>query len=142
MSKQVQIEIVSPEHNILFSGQASYLVASGILGELAVYPGHAPLLTALKPGSIRIVHEKNREDIFYATGGILEVQPNVVTILADTVIRAAHLDEAAAKQAQASAEQTLSARQADKDYATIAAELAQAVAQLQVIQRWRKQLKT
>lgn len=139
MSKQIQIEILSLEHEI-FSGKAYYLVALGVLGELAIYPNHMPLLTALKPGPVRIVYAEQQEEVFYVSGGILIVKPTLVTLLADTAVRAAHLDEAAAINAQERATQMLSDRQADINYAAVAAELAQAAAQLHTIRQMRRRI--
>ena len=95
MIKTMQIEIVSAEL-MIFSGQATHVVATGLIGELGIYPGHTQLLTALKPGPVRIVKPDGEDEILYISGGILEVQPQLVSILADTVIRAADLDEMAA----------------------------------------------
>jgi F-type H+-transporting ATPase subunit epsilon len=139
MTKTMQIEIVSAEVSI-FSGEATHIVVSGLLGELGIYPGHTQLLTALKPGPVRIVKPDGEDEILYISGGILEVQPQLVSILADTAIRAADLDELAALEAKEHAERILSDKQADIDYAKATAELAQAVAQLQVISKLKKKL--
>lgn len=135
----MQIEIVSTEISI-FSGEASHIVVTGLLGELGIYPGHTQLLTALKPGPVRIVKPDGEDEILYISGGILEVQPQLVSILADTAIRATDLDELAALEAKEHAERVLSDKQADIDYAKATAELAQAVAQLQVISKLKKKL--
>lgn len=147
MPLTMHVDIVSAEAQI-FSGIAEHIVASGIVGELGIWPRHAPLLTKLKPGQIKIAKPNNEEEIFYINGGILEVQPHIITILADTVIRAGDLDEAAALEAKERAEQTLqkraesaSAQQDDIDYARAAAELAEAVAQIETIRKLRKKLK-
>jgi F-type H+-transporting ATPase subunit epsilon len=139
MIKTMQIEIVSAEISI-FSGEATHIVVTGLLGELGIYPGHTQLLTALKPGPVRIVKPDGEDEILYISGGILEVQPQLVSILADTAIRAADLDELAALEAKEHAERVLSDKQADIDYAKATAELAQAVAQLQVISKLKKKL--
>ena len=139
MTKTMRIEIVSAEVSI-FSGEATHVVVTGLLGELGIYPGHAQLLTALKPGPVRIVKPDGEDEILYISGGILEVQPQIVSILADTAIRAADLDELAALEAKEHAERILSNKQADIDYAKATAELAQAVAQLQAISKLKKKL--
>lgn len=135
----MQIEIVSAEVEI-FSGEATHIIAVGLLGELGIYPGHTQLLTALKPGSVRIVKPEGEDEILYISGGILEVQPQMVSILADTAIRAADLDELAVLEAKEHAEKILNDKQSDIDYAKATAELAQAVAQLQVISKLKKKL--
>lgn len=140
MPMTIQVDIVSAEAQI-YSGDAEFIVATGIEGELGIYPGHAPLLTALRPGQVRVVNSANEEQVFYVSGGILEVQPHMVSILADTVTRAADIDEAAALEAKERAEQILQNREAAFDYARASTELAQAIAQLQAIQKLRKQLK-
>lgn len=135
----MQIEIVSAEKAI-FSGDATHIIVTGLLGELGIYPGHTQLLTALKPGPVRIVKQHGEDEILYISGGILEVQPQLVSILADTAIRASDLDEMAALEAKEHAERKLNDKQSDIDYAKAAAELAQAVAQLQVISKLKKKL--
>ncbi len=139
MTKTMQIEIVSAEKAI-FSGDATHIIVTGLLGELGIYPGHTQLLTALKPGPVRIVKSNGEDEILYISGGILEVQPQLVSILADTAIRASDLDEMAALEAKEHAERILSDKQSDIDYAKATAELAQAVAQLQVISKLKKKL--
>jgi F-type H+-transporting ATPase subunit epsilon len=139
MTKTMQIEIVSAEKAI-FSGEATHIVVTGLLGELGIYPGHTQLLTALKPGPVRIVKPNAEDEILYISGGILEVQPQLVSILADTAIRASDLDEMAALEAKEHAERILNDKQADIDYAKATAELAQAVAQLQAISKLKKKL--
>lgn len=140
MPMTVHVDIVSAEAQI-FSGSAERVVATGALGELGILPGHSQLLTALKPGPVRIIKTEGDEEIFYISGGILEVQPHGVTILADTVMRAADIDEAAVLEVKERAEQMLKESKADFDYAKAASELAQAVAQLQAIRKLKKQLK-
>ena len=137
MMKTIQLEIVSAETEI-YSGPAVHVIVSGLLGELGVYPGHTQLLTALKPGPVRIVKAEGEDEIIYISGGILEVQPNLITLLADTAIRAADLDEMAALEAKQRAEHALSDKQADIDYAKATVELAQAIAQLQAIAKLKK----
>ena len=139
MIKTMQIEIVSAEL-MIFSGQATHVVATGLIGELGIYPGHTQLLTALKPGPVRIVKPDGEDEILYISGGILEVQPQLVSILADTVIRAADLDEMAALEAKEHAEKALIDKQSDIDYAKATVELAEAVAQLQAISKLKKRL--
>lgn len=135
----MQLEIVSAEVSI-FSGEATHIIVTGLLGELGIYPGHTQLLTALKPGPVRIIKPDGEDEILFISGGILEVQPQLVSILADTAIRAADLDELASLAAKEHAEKILSDKQADIDYAKATAELAQAVAQLQVISKLKKKL--
>lgn len=137
MIKTMQVDIVSAETEIL-SGQVAHLIVNGLLGELGIYPGHTQLVTALKPGPVRLVKPDGEDEILYISGGILEVQPELVTILADTAVRAADLDEMAALEAKHSAEQALSDKQADIDYAKATVELAQAVAQLQAIAKLKQ----
>ena len=139
MIKTMQNEIVSAEL-MIFSGQATHVVATGLIGELGIYPGHTQLLTALKPGPVRIVKPDGEDEILYISGGILEVQPQLVSILADTVIRATDLDEMAALEAKEHAEKALIDKQSDIDYAKATVELAQAVAQLQAISKLKKRL--
>jgi F-type H+-transporting ATPase subunit epsilon len=140
MTSLLQLDIVSAEAEI-FSGKASMIIVTGELGELGIVYGHSPLLTSLKPGEVRIRHENQEEEIIYVSGGLLEVQPHTVTILADTAIRAPDLDEAAALAAKERAEQMLNQKHADFDYSLAAAELAQAIAQLKTIRDLRKKIK-
>ncbi len=139
MIKTMQIEVVSAEC-LIFSGEATHVVATGVMGELGIYPGHTQLLTALKPGPVRIVKPDGEDEILYISGGILEVQPQLVSLLADTVIRAADLDEMAALEAKEHAERALNDKQSDIDYAKATVELAQAVAQLQAISKLKQRL--
>lgn len=133
----LHLDIVSAESEI-FSGKAQRLFLTGTLGELEVSPGHAPLLTGIFPGPIRIRDENGKEDIIYVTGGILEVQPDVVTVLADTVLRARDLNEAEAIKAQQQAERALHDRQATIDYAQARAELMRAAGMLRAIREAKK----
>ncbi|TDO06025.1 MULTISPECIES: F0F1 ATP synthase subunit epsilon [Halomonas] len=137
MTKSFKCEIVSAEASI-YSGTAEELVAVGGLGDLGILAGHAPLLTELKPGPVRIVHGQGEEDHFYVTGGFLEVQPDVVTVLADTAVRADDLDEAAAEEARQQALKAMSDKSAEMDYSRASAELAEAMAQLRTIQQLRR----
>jgi F-type H+-transporting ATPase subunit epsilon len=134
----IQCDIVSAEGSI-FSGEADMLIATGDMGDLGVSAGHSPLLTGLKPGPVRILNG-DEEQIFYVSGGFLEVQPSVVTILADTAARGDDLDEAAAIEAQKQAEQAMTNQSAELDYTRAAAELAAAAAQLRTIQQIKKKL--
>jgi F-type H+-transporting ATPase subunit epsilon len=127
------LDVVSAEES-LFSGRIESLQISGSEGELGIMHGHAPLLTSLKPGMARIVKQGGAEEVIYLSGGMLEVQPNSVTVLADTATRGGDLDEQAALEAKQRAEQHISNASGDVDYAEVAAELARAVAQLRVIQ--------
>lgn len=134
----IHCDIVSAEEEI-FSGDAEMIIATGNMGDLGVTAGHAPLLTGLNPGPIRIINGEE-EKVFYISGGFLEVQPNVVSVLADTAVRADDLDEAAALEAQKAAEQDMANRSGEMDYSRAAADLAAAVAQLRTIQQLRKKL--
>ncbi len=140
MTTTIRCDIVSAEEEI-FHGTAQMVVATGELGELGIAPRHAPLITRLKPGQVRVIAENGDEQFFYVSGGILEVQPQVVTILADTAIRAKDLDEAAAKKAKEEAERMLANRTDALEVAEAQAQLAQAIAQLQALERLRRSLK-
>jgi F-type H+-transporting ATPase subunit epsilon len=133
----VNLNVVSAEEEI-FSGRIESLQISGSEGELGVMYGHAPLLTSLKPGMARIVKQGGSEEVLYLSGGMLEVQPNNVTVLADVAVRAADLDEQAVLEAKKRAEENVNAHGTDVDYAEVAAELARTTAQLQVIQAAKK----
>jgi F-type H+-transporting ATPase subunit epsilon len=138
MAMTIHVDIVSAEKS-LYSGIAEVVIAPGQRGELGIYPRHTPLLTTLKPGSVRIkVPNQVEEELIYVSGGILEVQPNVVTILSDSAIRGADLDEAKALEAMRAAEEAMKDKAASIDYAQAQAELAQAVAQLAAIKKLRK----
>ncbi|MFO7762153.1 MAG: F0F1 ATP synthase subunit epsilon [Wenzhouxiangellaceae bacterium] len=140
MASTIQCDIVSAEAEI-FSGQASMVVVSGEEGELGIAPRHAPLLTRIKPGQVRVMLPEGGEEFYYVSGGMLEVQPHVVTVLADTAARAADLDEAAAMKAKEEARRALVDRNADMGMAEAQAQLAEAVAQLAALERLRKKLK-
>jgi len=133
----VNLNVVSAEES-LFSGSIESLQITGSEGELGIMPGHAPLLTSLKPGMARIVKKGGKEEIIYLSGGLLEVQPRSVTVLADVAIRGGDLDEEASLQAKERAEKHLNDHGSDIDYAEAASELARAVAQLRVIQATSK----
>ena len=137
MAMTMHVNIVSAEAEI-FSGTVEAVFAPAVMGEVGIYPRHTQMLSPLKPGEIRVVKEGGEEDFFFVSGGMLEVQPHMVTVLADTAVRAKDLDEAQAIEAKKRAEQALKDRQGDMDYARAEAELAEAVAQLQTIQRMRK----
>ncbi len=137
MAMTMHVDIVSAESEI-FSGTAEMLVAPAKMGEVGIMPRHTPMLTPLKPGEIRVIKEGGEEETFYVSGGMLEVQPHTVTVLSDTALRAHDLDEAAALAAKTEAEQAMKDKKTDMDYARAQAELAEAVAQLQTIQRLRK----
>ncbi len=132
--------IVSAEEE-LYSGEANMVIATGEQGELGITPRHAQLITRLKPGQVRVLQSDGEDEFMYISGGILEVQPHVVTILADTAIRAHDLDEAAAIKAKEEAERALADREADIDYADAQAQLTQSLAQLAAIERLRKTVK-
>jgi F-type H+-transporting ATPase subunit epsilon len=137
MSMTIHIHIVSAETEI-FSGTANMVFAPAEMGEVGIAPRHTPLLTRLKPGEVRVQMEGQDEQFFYVSGGVLEIQPHVVTVLADTAIRATDLDEAAAIKAKERAERAMVDRQSDFDYAKAQAELAEAVAQLRTISNIRQ----
>ena len=136
----IRCDIVSAEEEI-FHGNAQMVIATGEMGELGIAPRHAPLITRLKPGQVRVQLENGEEQFFYVSGGILEVQPNVVTVLADTAIRAKDLDEAAARGAKDEAERALANRSDALEVTQAQAQLAQAMAQLQALERLRRSLK-
>lgn len=137
-AKTMQLEIVSAER-ALFSGRVRSLVATGSVGELGIYPGHTALLTSLKPGQIFVTMEDGREEVFYMSGGMLEVQPEIVTVLADIAVRAADLDEAAAMAAKEQAQKRLSEQKSGIEYSRALSELAEAAAQLKAIETIRRQ---
>ncbi|MGD8483414.1 MAG: F0F1 ATP synthase subunit epsilon [Thioalkalispiraceae bacterium] len=137
MAMTMHVDIVSAETEI-FSGTAEVVVAPAVMGEVGIYPRHTQMLTPLKPGEVRITKQGGEEEAVYVSGGILEVQPHVVTILSDTAVRAHDLDEAAAMQAKQEAEQALKDRQGDMEEAETLARLAEATAQLEMINKLRK----
>ena len=141
MAKTIQVEIVSSEKS-LYSGEAAMIVAPGAGGELGILPGHAPLLTQIKPGVLKINMPNGEEEFVYVSGGILEVQPDKITVLADVAERGDALDESRVEAARAAAEEKLQGAEGKgMDYAAAQAELAQAVAQLQAIHKLRKKTK-
>jgi F-type H+-transporting ATPase subunit epsilon len=132
------VDVVSAEESI-YSGEAEFVVLPGVAGELGIYPKHTPLLTQIRPGAVRIkVPNEAEETLVFVQGGFLEVQPNVVTVLADTAIRAHDLDEAKALEAKAKAEDAMRSKLSAEEIAKAQAELAAAAAQLQAISRLRK----
>jgi F-type H+-transporting ATPase subunit epsilon len=139
MSMTIHCDIVSAEEEI-FSGVVEMVVATGTLGDLGISYGHAPLLTSLVPGPVRSKAKDGEEQIYYVSGGFLEVQPGVVSILADTALRADDMDEAAALEAQKEAEQELQNQSGDFDYSRAATQLAEAAAQLRTIQQIRRKM--
>ncbi len=139
MSKTTRVDIVSAQEEI-FSGEASMIFATGWVGELGISPRHAPLITRLKPGPVRVQQPDGEEAFFFVGGGILEVQPHVVTVLADTAVRADDLDEAAAARAKEEAERELQDRTGEMEIAQAQAKLADAIAQLQALEQLRKKI--
>lgn len=137
MAMSVHVDIVSAEESI-FSGLAEFVVLPGEAGELGIMPGHTPLLTRIKPGAVRVKLQDGSEELVFVAGGMLEVQPNLVTVLADTAIRGKDLDEAKAADAKKKAEEALANRTSEVDYARAQAELAEAMAQLAAIRKLRK----
>jgi F-type H+-transporting ATPase subunit epsilon len=137
MAATIKVDVVSAEESI-FAGQAKFVALPGEAGELGILPGHTPLITRIRPGAVRIVAEEGDEEFVFVAGGILEVQPGAVTVLADTAIRGKDLDEAKATEARKRAEETLQNAGSNLEYATAQAELAYAVAQLAAIQRLRR----
>jgi len=133
----IHVDIVSTTREI-FSGPAEMVIATAELGEVGILPRHSQMLTRLRPGQVRVKIPDGEEQVFYVSGGLMEVQPHVVTVLADTAEQAANLDEAAALSAKQHAEQLLTNRTSAYEYARAEAELAQAAAQLAAIQRLRK----
>jgi len=139
MAMTVHCDIVSADES-LFSGLIEMVVATGSLGELGVTAGHAPLLSDLKPGPVRLIKQNGEEEIYYLSGGFLEVQPNMVSILADTAVRADDIDEAAAAEAMKEAEQAIANQTGEIEYSKAAAMLAEASAQLKTLDQLRKKL--
>ena len=136
MAMTLHVDIVSAEEEI-FSGTAEMVVAPASGGEVGIYPRHAPMLTSLKPGEV-IVRNGSEDKLFFVSGGVLEVQPHVVTVLSDTAIRARDLDEAKALEAKQRAEDAMKDKKADMDYARAQIELVEAIAQLRTIEKLRK----
>ena len=140
MTSTIRCDIVSAENEI-FHGDVQMVVVTGEMGELGIAPRHAPLITRLKPGYVRVTLANGEQQEFYISGGILEVQPQVVSVLSDTAIRAADLDEAKAKSAKEDAERILAGRGEAQDLAEAQQQLMQATAQLQALERLRKNMK-
>ncbi len=138
MAMSIHVDVVSAEESI-FSGLAEFVVLPGEVGELGILPGHMPLMTRIKPGAVRLkIQGQEQEEVIFVAGGILEVQPGLVTVLADTAIRGNDLDEAKALEAKKKAEESMANRESEFDYARAQAELAEAVAQLAAIRKLRK----
>ena len=138
MAMTIHVDVVSAEESI-FSGLAEFVALPGEAGELGILPGHMPLLTRIKPGTVRVkLPNQDTEELFFVAGGMLEVQPSLVTVLADTAIRGKDLDEAKAIEAKKHAEEAMANRSSELDYARAQAELAEAIAQLAAIQKLRK----
>ncbi|ALO43843.1 MULTISPECIES: F0F1 ATP synthase subunit epsilon [Pseudoalteromonas] len=138
MAMTVHLDVVSAEQSV-FSGDVTTIQVTGSEGELGIHPGHAPLLTGLKPGMVRLVKQDGSEDIIYVAGGTLEVQPKTVTVLADVAIRGEELDEQAAEEAKREAQaQMASGTTSELDTHAAAVQLAEAIAQLRVIRQLRK----
>ncbi|MDA1073256.1 MAG: F0F1 ATP synthase subunit epsilon [Proteobacteria bacterium] len=133
----IHCDIVSAEHEI-FSGAVTMISLVGSIGELGILPGHAPLLTGIRPGPVHLTLENGEDEVFFASGGFLEVQPGIITILADTAARAEDLDEAAAVEAREAAERALADQAAGTDFSLAAAQLAEALAQSRTLEELRK----
>ena len=138
MAMTIHVDVVSAEE-MIFSGLAEFVVLPGEAGELGIMPGHMPLMTRIKPGAVRVKLPDNKEELIFVAGGLLEVQPGLVTVLADTAIRGADLDHAKATEAKKLAEEAMVNRGSEMDYARAQVELAEAIAQLAAIDRLRKQ---
>ena len=138
MAMTIHVDVVSAEESI-FSGLAEFVVLPGEAGELGILPGHMPLMTRIKPGAVRVMMPGDKEELIFVAGGLLEVQPGLVTVLADTAIRGADLDQAKALEAKKMAEEAMVNRGSEMDYARAQVELAEAIAQLAAIDRLRKQ---
>jgi len=140
MSRVMHCDIVSVEGG-LYSGQATMIIVTGSEGDLGITPGHAPLITALKPGPIRVINtNEDKEEIFYLSGGFIEVQATEVKVLSDTAMRAGDMDEESALEAKKKAEKQLSDKKGDFDYSRAAVRLAEAAAQLRTLQAIRKKI--
>jgi|TARA_S200000501_G_scaffold366807_1_gene402240 F-type H+-transporting ATPase subunit epsilon len=136
----MHLDIVSAEEEI-FSGNVKNIIAAAMMGEVGIYPKHTPMITPLKPGEIKIITEQDEEMLFFISGGVIEVQPDIVTVLADTAIRGEDLDEAKAEESKKRAEEALADKSDNIDAAKALAELAQAAAQLKMIETIRKKAK-
>lgn len=133
----MHLDIVSAEEEI-FSGNVKNIIAAAMMGEVGIYPQHTPMITPLKPGEVKVISEEGEEHLFFISGGVLEVQPNIVTVLADTAIRGEDLDEAKAAESKKRAEEALADKSENIDAAKALSELAQAAAQLKMIESLRK----
>ena len=136
----MHLDIVSAEEKI-FSGNVKNIIAAAMMGEVGIYPKHTPMITPLKPGEVKIITEEDEEKLFFISGGVIEVQPDILTVLADTAIRGEDLDEAKAEESKKRAEEALADKSDNIDAAKALAELAQAAAQLKVIEKIRKKSK-
>ena len=136
----MHLDIVSAEEEI-FSGNVKNIIAAAMMGEVGIYPKHTPMITPLKPGEVKIITEQDEEMLFFISGGVIEVQPDIVTVLADTAIRGEDLDEAKAEESKKRAEEALADKSDNIDAAKALAELAQAAAQLKMIETIRKKAK-
>ena len=136
MANTIHVDVVSAEEQI-YSGEAEFVVLPGMMGELVIYPRHTPLFTQIKPGSVRIKPLNGAEELVFVQGGFLEVQPNVVTVLADTAIRAKDLDEKSALEAKRAAEEAMQNKTSKEEIARAEAELAAALAQIEAIRKLR-----
>lgn len=137
MATTMHCDIVSAEKEI-FSGRVAMVIATGTIGELGILPGHAPLLTGIRPGPVTLRFEDGEEDVFFASGGFLEVQPGIVTVLADTALRADDIDEAAAVESRDRAERDISEQAADFDFSLATAQLADAAGRQRTLEELRK----
>ena len=137
MSMTMHVNIVSAESEI-YSGTVTQVFAPAEMGEVGVLPRHAPMLSTLKAGVVRVIPQEGEEQTFYVSGGILEIQPHVVTILSDTALRAADIDEAAALEAKLRAETAMKDKASDMDYAKAKSELIEAIAQIEALKKIRK----
>ena len=137
MAMTIHVDVVSAEESI-FSGLAEFVVLPGEAGELGILPGHMPLMTRIKPGAVRIKRQDGSEEVIFVASGLLEVQPGLITVLADTAIRGDDLDEARALEARKAAQEAMVNRASSMDYGRAQAELAEAAAQLAAIDRLRK----
>lgn len=138
MTSSIHCSIVSAEQEI-FAGTVQRVVATGSLGEIGIYPGHTPLLTGIQPGPVKLVLEDGTEEMFFASGGFLEVQPTSITLLTDTAVRADDIDEAAAQEAERKAQQELNDQRADVDFARVAADMKEQAALLRTVRKFRDQ---
>ncbi len=136
----MHLDIVSAEEEI-FSGNVKNVIAAAMMGEVGIYPKHTPMITPLKPGEVKIITDQDEEMLFFISGGVIEVQPDIVTVLADTAIRGEDLDEAKAEESKKRAEEALADKSDNIDAAKALAELAQAAAQLKMIETIRKKAK-